>query len=277
MKSNIKKVCTILALMTVCLSAAPTAFAAESQPLPSAYTAQSGATVYTNLRRGSRGSSVKKLQKRLNALGYSCGTADGIFGKKTRSAVLAFQRANSLSADGIAGRKTQTKLYSSSAKSKGSASKTQTVAASNSASNTDNVYYDIKLSRSQQDYVRQMCSKYKVDFELVLAIMWVESGYNPKSVSSTRDYGIMQINKSNHAYIKKQTGVTNFLDFEQNTQAGVYWLSRYAKKYSDVHKLAMCYNLGEGAAKKQWAKGNTTNSYSRNVAAKLKELEKLKK
>ena len=32
------------------------------------------------------GDDVKEMQTRLNALGYSCGTADGVFGKKTGQA-----------------------------------------------------------------------------------------------------------------------------------------------------------------------------------------------
>lgn len=58
------------------------------------------------LERGERGPSVQQLQQRLVAAGYKPGTPDGIFGYGTQSAVLAFQRANGLSADGIAGPKT---------------------------------------------------------------------------------------------------------------------------------------------------------------------------
>lgn len=64
-----------------------------------------------NLRRGSRGSDVTKLQTALNSLGYDCGAADGIFGAKTEMAVRAFQQANGLTVDGIAGKATQAALY----------------------------------------------------------------------------------------------------------------------------------------------------------------------
>lgn len=67
--------------------------------------------VVFNLRRGSRGSEVAKLQTALNALGYDCGTADGIFGLKTEMAVRAFQKAKGLTVDGIAGKATQAALY----------------------------------------------------------------------------------------------------------------------------------------------------------------------
>ena len=55
------------------------------------------------LRKGSRGDAVRALQQKLIALGYLSGSADGIFGDSTTRAVMAFQTAQSLSADGAAG------------------------------------------------------------------------------------------------------------------------------------------------------------------------------
>lgn len=45
---------------------------------------------------GDRGELTKWVQKRLNSLGFECGTADGIAGKKTMSAIAEFQKANKL-------------------------------------------------------------------------------------------------------------------------------------------------------------------------------------
>ena len=59
---------------------------------------------------GSRGDAVRKLQELLNALGYDCGSVDGIFGSKTKAAVLVFQKANGLGVDGIVGPLTWAKL-----------------------------------------------------------------------------------------------------------------------------------------------------------------------
>ncbi len=67
-------------------------------------------TTQPMLRTGSRGDAVRKLQELLNALGYDCGSVDGIFGSKTYAAVLAFQKANGLGADGIVGPLTWGKL-----------------------------------------------------------------------------------------------------------------------------------------------------------------------
>ncbi|MGN1162488.1 MAG: spore cortex-lytic enzyme [Christensenellales bacterium] len=48
----------------------------------------------------------KQIQQKLKDLGYYSGAVDGIYGNATRSAVIAFQKANGLVADGIAGPKT---------------------------------------------------------------------------------------------------------------------------------------------------------------------------
>ena len=80
-----------------------------------------------SLQRGFTDSDeVRALQKRLRALGWYTGSADGDFGPATEAAVKAFQRANGLSADGKAGEKTLEKLNSSSAISKKEANATPT-------------------------------------------------------------------------------------------------------------------------------------------------------
>ena len=67
-----------------------------------------------NIQYGQSGSNVKKLQQALNALGFNCGSADGIFGDKTYAAVMAFQRSSkfggAISADGIVGTNTKKKF-----------------------------------------------------------------------------------------------------------------------------------------------------------------------
>ena len=58
------------------------------------------------LIKGARGDQVIELQKLLAAQGFYKGAVDGIFGRGTEAAVLAFQRAKGLDADGKVGAKT---------------------------------------------------------------------------------------------------------------------------------------------------------------------------
>lgn len=55
---------------------------------------------------GSTGDEVTAIQQKLQELGYSPGTVDGIYGSKTQEAVIAFQKDQGLDADGIAGKNT---------------------------------------------------------------------------------------------------------------------------------------------------------------------------
>lgn len=54
-------------------------------------------------KAGSRGDEVKKIQTRLKDWGYYKGSVDGVYGSKTKDAVVLFQKKNGLTADGIAG------------------------------------------------------------------------------------------------------------------------------------------------------------------------------
>lgn len=51
-----------------------------------------------------------KIQEALKKAGFDPGPIDGIMGKKTRAAVMAFQKANGLKADGRVGKLTMAKL-----------------------------------------------------------------------------------------------------------------------------------------------------------------------
>lgn len=62
-----------------------------------------------NLKYGSTGDEVKKLQE---SLGFTGADVDGIYGQKTESAVREYQQANNLSVDGIVGDETWGSLKS---------------------------------------------------------------------------------------------------------------------------------------------------------------------
>jgi peptidoglycan hydrolase-like protein with peptidoglycan-binding domain len=59
---------------------------------------------------GSTGEAVAEAQKLLKEQGYYQGQVDGDFGMITRDAIVAFQRANSLTIDGKVGAQTWQKL-----------------------------------------------------------------------------------------------------------------------------------------------------------------------
>ena len=60
----------------------------------------------TSISQVATTSQNKQIQQKLKDLGYYSGSVDGIYGNATRNAVVAFQKANGLTADGVAGPKT---------------------------------------------------------------------------------------------------------------------------------------------------------------------------
>lgn len=66
--------------------------------------------IMPTVKKGTNGKAVTVLQRKLNTLGYKCGTADGKCGANTVKAIKAFQAAHKLTADGIAGKNTWAKI-----------------------------------------------------------------------------------------------------------------------------------------------------------------------
>lgn len=53
---------------------------------------------------------VKKVQQKLNSLGYDAGTADGVYGAATKSSIKKFQRQKNMSVTGLINNKLLKKL-----------------------------------------------------------------------------------------------------------------------------------------------------------------------
>ena len=125
---------TLKAVENALVSASKAAQAITASAAASASASSSG-SVSGTLRPGDSGSSVSNLQQRLKALGWYTGSVDGKYGGGTTSAVIAFQKAASLSVDGVAGSRTVKKLFSSDAPSaKGTSASAASTASSGASS-----------------------------------------------------------------------------------------------------------------------------------------------
>ena len=134
--------------------------------------------------------------------------------------------------------------------------------------------YNIKLPVDQQQYAYSMCQKYCVQYELLLAIMYKESGYNPNAVGGGNSYGLCQIHISNFKNLINRLGIASLLDPYDNIKAGAYMLSIYmnsGRKIStdaatiEVYALNS-YNMGEGSYFSScYSKGILDRSYSNSV------------
>jgi murein L,D-transpeptidase YcbB/YkuD len=92
---------------------APTAAVATTDPTPTSPAASPLRVTLPGQGRigmGVKGDSVTRLQRALVAIGLDPGPRDGVFGRRTQAAVIAFQRQHGLVADGVVGRKTAAAL-----------------------------------------------------------------------------------------------------------------------------------------------------------------------
>lgn len=72
-------------------------------------------TSSTTVKLGSQGDTVKKIQERLQELGFYTGSIDGYFGTETEKAYIEFQKAAGVTVDGISGASDQELLFSDNA------------------------------------------------------------------------------------------------------------------------------------------------------------------
>jgi len=136
------------------------------------------------------------------------------------------------------------------------------------------VYYDVPLSHSLQKYIYEVCADEKVPVSLIIAIIDYESNFNPETVSSTDDYGLMQINEVNHGELEEKYRCADMLDPYQNVFCGVKIIGQYLATYKDDYaKALMAYNMGDYGAKKAWEDGITSTSYSEGILKLMNEYE----
>lgn len=124
---------------------------------------------------------------------------------------------------------------------------------------------DCDMDADTQAFVHYLCEAYDIDWTLVMAMMKQESNFQSDVISSTDDYGLMQINKCNHEWLSEQLGVNDFLNKEQNIRAGVFVLRKLFEQYTDTDMVLMAYNMGEGGAANLWEKGIYETNYTKKV------------
>jgi hypothetical protein len=115
------------------------------------------------------------------------------------------------------------------------------------------VVYNINLPEEQQQYAYNICKKYGIEYELLLAVMYKESRFDANATGSN-SYGLCQIHGTNMSMLSYRLGITNLYDPYDNMTAGAYLLSTYfqiAANYVSGDSLTVyalnSYNMGDSA------------------------------
>jgi len=140
------------------------------------------------------------------------------------------------------------------------------------------------LTEPQYQFVIELCGAHDIIItpQVIFAVMDVESDFDLEAVSTTNDYGIMQVNKKYFRdYLNKDPELLklhnisvddyNMLDFKTNVIAGynalLYWEGVARQKSSlNVTSILASYNQGFNFYKRGYSK----NAYPKLVTAAMK-------
>lgn len=105
--------------------------------------------------------------------------------------------------------------------------------------------------KSKYDHlIRQASRKHRVDFNLIKAVMEVESGFNPRGTSHKGAQGLMQLMPETARFL----GIIDAYDPWQNIMGGSRYLGMMLETFDGDMRLALAaYNAGPKAVRKYGA------------------------
>ena len=129
------------------------------------------------------------------------------------------------------------------------------------------------LFRSQRE-IFHICEDAATSFELVMSLIYEESGWDPECISDDGEsVGLMQIQKRWHKELMDKTGCTDLTDPVQNIRVGTALLKRHFSTYQDPAWALMAYNGGQAYADRM-IKENKTSAYAKRILRRAAEYER---
>jgi hypothetical protein len=111
----------------------------------------------------------------------------------------------------------------------------------------DEVLDELKGARNETELerlARAAAQRHGLDADLVLAVVAVESGFQPRALSRKGAQGLMQLMPPT----ARELGVQNAFDPAQNLDGGSRYLRALIARYGgDLDKALAAYNAGQGA------------------------------
>lgn len=135
------------------------------------------------------------------------------------------------------------------------------------------VPYDVPIGAPLQKYIHVLCKKYGIKDKVVYGIMKTESDYDPTIISSTGDWGIMQVNIYSQSKLLSKMNITpnELLNPYYNVKVGVRIISKLIHKYG-YNKAIIAYHEGITGMYRTVDAGIYSTDYSRKVVGAMTNL-----
>lgn len=146
-------------------------------------------------------------------------------------------------------------------------------------------YYKIPLPYDLQKYTWEISEQYDFSYELILAIMQVESKFDIKAISyNDTSLGLMQLNKNTYPWIAEKLEIEDFNVFKakHNIHAAIWYLDyirNYWRQYDFSEEelfnmVLLSYNRGIAGSREYMKKHGTDAKYVEMVYDYKTKLEK---
>lgn len=122
-----------------------------------------------------------------------------------------------------------------------------------------------KMSLNYEMKARQLARHYEIDEELVLAVIWQESRFNPDARSNKGATGLMQLMPNT----LKELGVPEKHSWEENLDAGIRYIKWLTERGLEGNELLMAYNWGIGNLRKHQMKKANPPKETRNYVTQI--------
>jgi soluble lytic murein transglycosylase-like protein len=142
------------------------------------------------------------------------------------------------------------------------------VVAGRQGSKAEPVSHASESQNAVRQHIQIAATRFGVDRNLVDAVAWQESRYNPRALSTAGAMGVMQLMPGT----ARQLGVHNPHDVEQNVAGGTAYLRQQLERFGNNVPLALAaYNAGPGAVIKYGGipPYRETQNYVRQIIQRL--------
>lgn len=133
---------------------------------------------------------------------------------------------------------------------------------------SQNMPTPVQGSSNVRQHIKVAADRYGISSDLVDAVAWQESRYNPRARSSAGAMGVMQLMPGT----ARQLGVTNPHDVGQNVLGGAAYLRAQLERFDNNVPFALAaYNAGPGAVMKYGGipPYRETQNYVRQIMRRL--------